>query len=554
MASIEGSGPVGIFALSGDSRIDPLVWLGYKWGADGAGTPATVTYSFPTSLSKWSNDYSAFLSNEPFNGFQAFTAAQQAAAQQALTLWADVANISFQQVAETDTEVGDIRFGNSASVTNSRSAAWAYTPIGDANSDPLYIPENGDVWFDLQYAPNLQLDPGEFGFATMLHEIGHAIGLDHPFRDTSDPNEPIQYSFDNDRYSVMSYTPDYATQAYASTPQIFDILALQHMYGANMNTRIGNDRYGFSATQQVNMTIWDAGGIDSIEFGNQSAGVTISLLEGTYSYFCKDPFTLTSSILGIAYGAVIENCDGSEFNDSVTANNASNQLRGGGGDDSLYGMEGNDTLDGGSGNDLMIGGEGNDIYYVDSLSDKVSEYSGNDWVYSYISLDISGFFSFDQVENAKLIIGGSLDLTGSDRNNILVGNDWGNVIDGGLGNDTLIGGAGNDTLNGGLGADRLTGGAGRDVFAFETVLDAGDLITDFVKGAAGDILDLRELLNSVGYGGNDAFADGYLAFGVSGANTVVSFDADGVGSGGAVMLATLLNVSLSAGNTDNYLA
>src|SRR5215510_6525829 len=189
MTSPYATGTVGTYPLSGDAQIDPLVWLGYKWGASGTGTSASITYSFPTSTSKWSDDYKNFLDNEPFDHFQAFTAAQQAAAKQALGLWAEVANIHFTQVTETSTNVGDIRFGNSGAVTNSTSAAWAYTPFDDGLAQ---YPENGDVWFDVKYSPNLQLVPGQFGFATMLHEIGHAIGFDHPFQDyPSIPSEPI---------------------------------------------------------------------------------------------------------------------------------------------------------------------------------------------------------------------------------------------------------------------------------------------------------------------------------------------------------------------------
>ena len=48
------------------------------------------------------------------------------------------------------------------------------------------------------------------------------------------------------------------------------------------------------------------------------------------------------------------------------------------------------------------------------------------------------------------------------------------------------------------GDDQLTGGTGRDIFDYDLLSDTGDAITGFVKGAAGDILDLSDLLNTLG--------------------------------------------------------
>jgi serralysin len=252
MASPFETGIVESFDFTtGDRRIDPFLVLEYKWGnGGGEGTPATVTYSFPPAGAHW--DLSAYgrpyAENEPLT-FTPFDANQQTAARAALTLWSEVANISFVEIDESANldNVGDIRFGNSGAVTNSSSAAWAWTPY----DGPPYAnyPENGDVWFDITYQPNLELQPGEFGFSTMIHEIGHAIGLDHPFADA--PGElAVPAAQANQRYSIMAYNLYGGATIEAYAPMLYDIAAIQYLYGANMETGKGDDVYQFGTGKE----------------------------------------------------------------------------------------------------------------------------------------------------------------------------------------------------------------------------------------------------------------------------------------------------------------
>ena len=93
MTSPFSGGDIGIYnGVTPDTNVNSLVWRGFKWGQDGAGTQATVTFSFPSAGASWINDY---FDQEPFDTFQPFTLAQQAAARNALALWSDVANITF---------------------------------------------------------------------------------------------------------------------------------------------------------------------------------------------------------------------------------------------------------------------------------------------------------------------------------------------------------------------------------------------------------------------------------------------------------------------------
>jgi hypothetical protein len=159
--------------------------------------------------------------------------------------------------------------------------------------------------------------------------------------------------------------------------------------------------------------------------------------------------------------------------DTLNGGLGNDMLNGGVGNDTLNGEAGNDMLNGGVGNDTLNGGAGNDIYYVDSLSDAVSELlnDGTDEVRT----TTSSYTLSANVENLTYI--GASTFTGT-------GNDLGNVITGGSGDDTLIGGAG---------ADTLIGGAGTTDWASYSTSSTG-ITLDFLTGAhtgdaAGDVFD-----------------------------------------------------------------
>ncbi|GBD48119.1 hemolysin-type calcium-binding protein [Methylopila sp. Yamaguchi] len=226
---------------------------------------------------------------------------------------------------------------------------------------------------------------------------------------------------------------------------------------------------------------------------------------------------------------------------TLTGNELDNKLFGASGADTLLGGAGDDRLDGRGGIDRLVGGEGDDVYVVSTYKDVVVELAdeGYDVVLSKGSFQLT-----DNVEELRLI-GQAVKGLGNNGDNKLVGNDQNNLLSGLDGVDRLYGGAGDDTLAGGVGKDVLTGGAGADVFAFTDAGDAGDVITDFEAGVDRIQIDLAGFglatFDATSFESNarGIATTGDARFIYAESNGRLFFDADGSGSGQAVLLATL---------------
>jgi trimeric autotransporter adhesin len=147
-----------------------------------------------------------------------------------------------------------------------------------------------------------------------------------------------------------------------------------------------------------------------------------------------------------------------------TGNSADNVIRGNSLANKLTGLLGNDTLDGLGGVDTMVGGKGNDFYFIDSVSDVVTEEEneGTDTVIVELAGPADMSVNLFNVEN-MIFAGGT--AVGNSLDNRITGNALFNVISGGIGNDTLDGAANDDELAGGEGNDSLLGGDGHDILA-----------------------------------------------------------------------------------------
>ena len=295
--------------------------------------------------------------------FAPMTLAEEQAVRDVLQLYQEIAGVSFTEVADAGMG-GQLRFGT-YSQTGAANAAYAY--------DPGSYEQCGDVWINRDSAGYDTPISGDYSFETLIHEIGHALGLKHPGPYGGGVPPYLAAGVDNTQYTVMSYnsrtdalyrevTGTTANDIHfidvnASTQMLYDVAAMQFIYGANTATRSGNDIYTFDPALPFFKAIWDGGGTDTISVSNFTEACTIDLRAGYYSSIrmVSDPLPqgfsggtqptyLGIDNLAISLGCIIENAIGGSGNDILTGNDASNNLEGGAGGDTFTGAGGSDVF------------------------------------------------------------------------------------------------------------------------------------------------------------------------------------------------------------------
>lgn len=370
-------------------NFDQVVGQGVN-SAAGIGTGVTLYYSFLSAPAAYMSTSQGSYGN--LSSFQGLDAREQAQVRKALDMWASLANITFEEVTTVAPNSKTITFGKFDISASAQAAAYANIPtFAYSTSNGTVVsarPANdaGDVFFSTSVMARYTDDEI---YATALHEIGHALGLSHPFEETV----RLPLAAQNTSYSVMAYDEPSNAGWWRVTSRggaqsetvplnvgLLDVAAIQQLYGANTRTNAGDTVYRWDATAPLRQTIWDGGGTDTIDASNFTLRVEINLNANSFSSvgirtteaekrLGMDPALrwLSASDLSydgrnnvaIAAGVTIENANGGAGRDVLIGNGLANRLAGGAGDDVLVGNGGDDILIGGSGFDVaMFSGHG----------------------------------------------------------------------------------------------------------------------------------------------------------------------------------------------------
>jgi Ca2+-binding RTX toxin-like protein len=411
---------------TGDFRIDALDG-NRKWNEP------SITYSFFSGGSYYGGEKSVAPVSNAVKGF----------VRNIFRMYSSFIDIDFVEVADSSSSYGKIRF-----LLADIGQEYAYTINYPGN------PADRDVVLNKKHdnsngSDGFQSGIGKHGYETLIHEIGHSLGLKHPGNYNASGGGTVgpylNFSEDNNSNTVMTYNPAGSGSA---TLMPYDILALQYFYG----TRIFNSattNYTFSSvysysdgvrtvgspTAAAKLTLWDSSGdFDTLNFAGlgSSSGYYFDLNEGgwltdtsminTGTYQAEGDsngttYFTNSAGTRIGFGVTIENAIGSKSRDTIVGNGADNHY--------LFGNLGNDSILGGDGNDYLLG--------------KDEESSGP--------------------------------IPGISDNDTLRGGAGNDVLGGNWGYDKLFGDDGDDTLNGGDGDDTLQGGNGNDTYYVNSYFD-----------------------------------------------------------------------------------
>lgn len=362
---------------TGSDFVDGVI-SGFAWKG------GSISYSFPDSK----NDY--HYNGERNNHFGTVNDKIKNAAEFILDMsYGSKANDGFAVEGFTQLKIGHgsdsgatIRYAESSSAD---PTAYGYFPSAKESG--------GDIWFGQKANYNNAVQ-GNYDFATVIHETGHALGLKHG-HEAGFGNPAIPKQWDSLEYSVMTYRSyvgdpptGYSNESfgYPQTYMMADIAALQHMYGANFHVNDGRTVYSWkpnSGNTYVNgkvalhpggdnifATIWDGGGHDVYDLSAYHNNVYLDLRPGAYSQFKASQLANLGKFDnghhiagGNIYNALmyhgdkrslIEDAIGGSGNDVIWGNQIKNRIVGNAGNDSLSGWQGNDHLIGGGGNDTFV--------------------------------------------------------------------------------------------------------------------------------------------------------------------------------------------------------
>jgi hypothetical protein len=361
------------FADTGDANVNAMLLGGTNyWWRDTAGSVTTSdaqiktgVYAMGEGSSRQTFSYS-FMTDLPdgntsdSTGFRAMSNTQKAAVRRAFDYLSSIINVTFTE--SNSAGQADINFGTNNQSTRG-SSGYANVPNGSGDH-PVYLFLDNSAG-----NTNTNMTQGSYGWQTLIHEIGHTLGLKHPGNYNASggtmPGPFLPKALDSRLYTLMSYNNPAGSMEVTltgsrysgstlnpSTYMMFDMAALQFMYGVGNGQGVSDYQVtSFTADWSGMQTLWtpEGGVLDASAVTNANI---MDLRAGAFSSINVIPKSITDSFptslktaatymglnnVGLAYGSHISTAKGGSASDVFyTSTTADVSIEGGDGNDTVY--------------------------------------------------------------------------------------------------------------------------------------------------------------------------------------------------------------------------
>lgn len=400
--------------VAGYPYIDALLAAGPDWNfltTDGTSFRTSLYYSFATNGTQYETQ-----------GLQGFNSAQQQATRGILASAGGITGINFVEVPTAT--AADLHFAL-ANIDDLDLGGVCYADYSYTNTPNGQLSSyTADAYIYLDAARTTDTAPvaGSWWYQALLHEVGHALGLKHPFEATQGNAATLTAPYqDTTAHTVMSYTQ---TPNYHSQFSEYDLAALNFLYGGDgLRGEWGVGTTGLYLTgssldsaitlPQGKVTLDDLGGMDTVVYGSPRGDYILSPVQDNawlHVLGTNVDAMISSSIEYLAFsdGVVSTASLLKPKGTFLFGSDQDNLLIGTAGDDILFGFGGNDILYGGRGDDRLYGSDGLDTARFNvSSHEAVIIRTETGWIVK----DSTGTDTLDSIERLQFLDGNlALDL------------------------------------------------------------------------------------------------------------------------------------------------